>query len=129
MDTCFNALLLDAEQGLRATPRGTEIDVRLPWYRSLPISVVEVGGLKVDDRDVPTSDIRFEINGKSFDLHELPKHADEFWFVLDSAVLRLPDTKLQPGSDHEVELQLNVYPPYVPHLKWITKVKKMLRAR
>jgi Domain of unknown function (DUF6379) len=129
MDTCFNALLLDAEQGLRATSRGTEIDVRLPWYRSLPISVVEVGGLKVDDRDVPTSDIRFEINGKSFDLHDLPKHADEFWFVLDSAVLRLPDTQLQPGSDHEVELQLNVYPPYVPHLKWITKVKKMLRAR
>ena len=129
MDTCFNALLLDAEQGLRATPRGTEIDVRLPWYRSLPISVVEVGGLRVDDQDVPPGDIRFEINGKSFDLHELPRHADEFWFVLDSAVLRLPGTKLVPGSDHEVELQLNLYPPYVPHLKWVTKVKKTLRAR
>jgi hypothetical protein len=62
MDTCFNALLLDAEQGLRATPRGTEIDVRLPWYRSLPISVVEVGGLRVDDQDVPPGDIRFEIS-------------------------------------------------------------------
>ena len=129
MDTCFNALLLDAEHGLRATPRGTEIDVRLPWYRSLPISVVEVGGLRVDDQDVPPGDIRFEINGKSFDLHELPRHADEFWFVLDSAVLRLPGTKLVPGSDHEVELQLNLYPPYVPHLKWVTKVKKTLRAR
>jgi hypothetical protein len=129
MDTCFNALLLDAEQGLRATPRGTEIDVRLPWYRSLPISVVEVGGLKVDDRDVPASDIRFEVNGKSFDLHDLPAHADEFWFVLDSAVLRLPDARLQPGTDHDVELQLNLYPPYVPHLKWVTKVRKTLRAR
>jgi hypothetical protein len=129
MDTCFNALLLDAEQGLRATPRGAEIDIRLPWYRSLPISVVEVGGLKVDDRDVPASDIRFEVNGKSFDLHDLPAHADEFWFVLDSAVLRLPDARLQPGTDHDVELQLNLYPPYVPHLKWVTKVRKTLRAR
>ena len=44
-------------------------------------------------------------------------------------VLRLPDTKLQPGTDHEVELQLNIYPPYVPHLKWVTKVKKTLHAR
>jgi hypothetical protein len=129
MDTCFNALLLDAEQGLRATPRGAEIDVRLPWYRSLPVSVVEIGGLKLDDRDVPASDIRFEVNGKSFELQELPKHADEFWFVLDSAVLRLPNTQLQPGKAHEVELQLNLYPPYVPHLKWVTKVRKTLRVR
>jgi hypothetical protein len=129
MDTCFNALLLDAQNGLRATPGGAEIDIRLPWYRSLPVSVVEVGSLKVDDRDVPSSDIRFEVNGKSFDLHELPSNPGEFWFVLDSAVLRLPDTKLQPGTDHDVELQLNLYPPYVPHLKWVTKVRKTLRAR
>lgn len=129
MDTCFNAGLLDAQNGLRATPRGAEIDIRLPWYRSLPVSVVEVGSLSVDGRDVASSEIRFEVNGKTFDLHELPSHPGEFWFVLDSAVLRLPDTKLQPGTDHEVELQLNIYPPYVPHLKWVTKVKKTLRAR
>ncbi len=129
MDTCFNALLLDSENGLRATPQGAEIDVRLPWYRSLPVSVVEVGGLKLDERDVPLSDIRFDVNGKSFALPELPSHPGEFWFVLDSAVLRLPETHLQPGTDHDVELQLNLYPPYVPHLKWVTKVRKILRAR
>lgn len=129
MDTCFNAMLLDAQNGLRATPRGAEIDVRLPWYRSLPVSVVEVGSLSIDGKDVPSSDIRFEVNGKSFDLHELPQHPGEFWFVLDSAVLRVPEAKLQPGTDHDVELQLNLYPPYVPHLKWVTKVRKTLHAR
>lgn len=129
MDTCFNALLLDAERGLRSTPNGAEIDVRLPWYRSLPVSVVEVGSLKVDDDDVASSDIRFEINGKSFGLHELPARFDDVWFVLDSAVLRLSEVHLKPGTDHDVELQLNLYPPYVPHLKWVTKVRKTLRAR
>jgi hypothetical protein len=129
MDTWFNALLLDAQNGLRATPRGAEIDIRLPWYRSLPVSVVEVGSLKVDDHEVAANDIRFEVNGKSFALAELPTHAGEFWFVLDSAVLRLPETRVQPGTDHDVELQLNLYPPYVPHLKWVTKVRKTLRAR
>ena len=129
MDTCFNALLLDAERGLRATPNGIEIDVRLPWYRSLPVSVVEIGSLRVDDQVVAASDIRFEINGKSFDLNELPARSDEFWFVLDAAVLRLPKARFEPGTDHEVELQLNVYPPYVPHLKWVTKVRRTLRAR
>jgi hypothetical protein len=129
MDTCFNALLLNAERGLRATPNGAEIDVRLPWYRSLPVSVVEVGSLKVDEQDVASSDIRFELNGKSFELQDLPAHSGEFWFVLDAAVLRLPEIRLKPGTDHEVELQLNLYPPYVPHLKWVTKVRRTLRAR
>lgn len=129
MDTCFNALLLNPERGLRATPNGAEIDVRLPWYRSLPVSVVEVGSLKVDEQDVASSDIRFELNGKSFELRDLPAHSGEFWFVLDAAVLRLPEIRLQPGTDHEVELQLNLYPPYVPHLKWVTKVRRTLRAR
>ena len=129
MDTCFNALLLDEQQGLRASPKGAEIDVRLPWYRSLPVSVVEIGSLKLDDQDVPAGDIRFEVNGKSFGLQELPSRSDEVWFVLDSAVLRLPKARLQPGSEHDVELQLNLYPPYVPHLKWVTKVRKTLRAR
>ena len=129
MDTCFNALLLNAERGLRATPNGAEIDVRLPWYRSLPVSVVEVGSLKVDGQDVAPGDIRFEINGKSFELKDLPAHSGEFWFVLDAAVLRLPGVRLEPGTDHEVELQLHLYPPYVPHLKWVTKVSRTLRAR
>ena len=129
MDTCFNALLLDAERGLRATLKGAEIDIRLPWYRSLPVSVAEVGSLKVDGQDVPSSEIRFEINGKSFELQELPAQPGEFWFVLDAAVLRLPGLHLEPGTDHDVELQLNIYPPYVPHLKWVTKVRKTLRAR
>ena len=129
MDTCFNALFLDEKNGLRATPRGTEIDVRLPWYRSLPVSVVEVASLEIDGKAVPLGDIRFEINGKSIPLAELPAHYGEFWFVLDSAVLRLPNTPLAAGTDHDVELQLNVYPPYVPHLTWITKVRKTIRAQ
>ena len=129
MDTCFNALFLDEKHGLRATARGAEIDVRLPWYRSLPVSVIEVASLALDGSQVPANDIRFEINGKSFALDELAAQTSEFWFVLDSAVLRLPQVRLQPGSDHEVELQLNVRPPYVPHLNWITRMRKTIRAQ
>lgn len=129
MDTCFNALFLDDRNGLRATAHGAEVDVRLPWYRSLPLSVVEVASLTVDGAAIPTEAIRFEINGKSFALGELRAQDEEFWFVLDSAVLRLPSTQLQPGTTHDVELQLNLYPPYVPHLTWITKVRKSIRAQ
>lgn len=128
MDTCFNALLLD-EKGLRATPRGAELDIRLPWYRSLPISVIEIASLTVDGEPIAAADIRFEINGKSFSLDELPAQYHEFWYVLDSAILRLPKTQLAAGTDHDVEIQLNVYPPYVPHLNWVTKVRRTIRAQ
>ena len=40
-----------SDNGLRATPTGYRIDVRLPWYRSLPVSTVEVGEVSIDGRD------------------------------------------------------------------------------
>lgn len=129
MDTAFNALFLDVQNGLRATPRGAEIDIRLPWYRSLPISVIEVPVVSVDGTTVAPADVRFEVNGHAYRLDELSAHYQEFWFVLDTAVLRLPGVQLTPGSDHDVEVQLNVYPPYVPHLTWVTRVKKTIRAQ
>ena len=128
METIFNALLLN-ERGLRATPQGVEIDVRLPWYRALPVSVVEIAALSVDGQPVDTSTLRFEINGKSFGMSELAEQVQDFWFVLDSAVLRLPTLQLARGTEHTVELQLNLYPPYIPHLTWVTQSRKVIRAQ
>jgi Domain of unknown function (DUF6379) len=127
MDNNFSALLLN-ERGLRAGPQGLEIDVRLPWYRSMPLSVVEVAALSVDGKPVPLQGVRFEINARSFGLDELAAQIGEFWFVLDRAVLRIPGAALASGSEHRVELQLNLYPPYIPHLTWVTRSTKTLRV-
>lgn len=127
MDNNFSALLLN-DKGLRAGRQGLELDVRLPWYRSMPLSVVEVASLRVDGKAVPLESIRFEVNEKSFRLRELPEQIGEFWFVLDRAVLRLPDMQVVTGSEHQVELQLNLYPPYIPHLTWVTQATKNLCA-
>jgi hypothetical protein len=128
VDNNFSALLLN-DQGLRAGPKGLELDVRLPWYRSMPLSVVEIASLRVDGQAVPLAEIRFEVNEKSFRLDELPGQIGEFWFVLDRAVLRVPATPVAAGSTHQVELQLNLYPPYIPHLTWVTRATKNLRAQ
>jgi hypothetical protein len=127
MENNFSALLLH-EQGMRTSVDGVEIDVRLPWYRSMPLSVVEVASLSVDGRAIPPQDIRFEINAQSFRLDQLAELTNEFWFVLDRAVLRLPAAAAGAGPEHEVELQLNLYPPYIPHLTWVTRVTKTLRV-
>ncbi|MFM2289803.1 MAG: hypothetical protein RL684_2946 [Pseudomonadota bacterium] len=128
MDNNFSALLLN-ESGLRAGRSGLEIDVRLPWYRSMPLSVVEVASLAIDGQPVEPASIAFEINGKSFALAQLPEQVGEFWFVLDDAVLRVAGVPVRAGETHSVELQLNLYPPYIPHLTWVTRAKKSARVQ
>ncbi|MCX7675889.1 MAG: DUF6379 domain-containing protein [Alteraurantiacibacter sp.] len=102
------------EEGLAATPAGTRLAMRLPWYRSLPFSVVEVAGLTIDGQGVDLSDARVEYGGTSWPLTENGEKVDTFWFVRDSAFLVLPSLRLEPGSRHEVSLTLRLSPPYIP---------------
>ncbi len=127
MENNFSRLLLN-DRGLRVGEAGTEIDVRLPWYRSLPLSVVDVGYLGIDGAEVPKEAMRLRVNGKCFDLGELPDRTEEFWFVLDTAVLQVSWPTNADRPSHEVDLQLDLYPPYIPHLKWVTRAKRTLRT-
>ncbi len=128
MENNFSHRLLN-DAGLRVGNDRLEIDVRLPWYRSLPLSVVDVFALSVDGRAVEKERMRFRINDKSLALDDLKDQVEEFWFVLDPAVIevRMPVT----GADapHEIELQLDLYPPYIPHLRWVTRAKRSLRPQ
>ena len=126
MENNFSHSLL-SESESRMSPDGIELGVRLPWYRALPLSVVEVASLTVDGQPVPTNDIRFMINGKSFALDALADLTEEVWYVLDSGILTL-HTAVEPRADHEVALQLNLYPPYIPGLVWVTKARCTIRT-
>jgi hypothetical protein len=78
---------------------------------------------------VPPDAVRFEVNGKTFALGELPGQVGEFWFVLDDAVLHVAGVPAGEGETHTVELQLNLYPPYIPHLTWVTRATKSMRVQ
>ncbi len=86
-----------------------ELRVRSPWYRSLPLSSIDVA-LIVDGAEVPADRIRFCVEERDFTLDELHDLHDEFWFVLDPARLRV--SGVEPG-DHEVELTLSLRIPYL----------------
>jgi len=105
------------EEGLEATAGGLRLAMRLPWYRSLPFSTVEVGPLEIDGQPVDLSDAVIEYDGKSWPLSQNGEQVNEFWFVRDSAFLLLPSCKADAGSMHEVSLNLFVNPPYIPGMK------------
>jgi hypothetical protein len=105
------------EEGLCATPKGLRLAMRLPWYRSLPFSTVEVASLTIDDAPVDLSRVRVEYQDHSWSLAEMAEQVDAFWFVRDSAFLLLPGATAKAGEEHRVALTLNVNPPYIPGMK------------
>jgi hypothetical protein len=111
----------------RRTATGAVLDIRLPWYRALPLSTVEVASLRIDGREVSAERMRFELNGRTYRLAEMGEQVKEYWFVTDSAFLHVDDAALL-GDGHTVELTLNLYPPYIPHLTWVTRSQQTLRA-
>lgn len=125
MDSNF-ARSLVSDAGIRARPGGVDVDVRLPWYRAMPLSIVEVASLTIDGQPVPPEAIGFEINGKTHPLAALPELTGEVWYVLDAAVLHVA-APFAAGSEHRVELTLNLYPAYIPGLTWVTRAAATYR--
>jgi hypothetical protein len=115
--------------GIVATPAGVRIDIRLPWYRSLPLSTVEVGEVRIDGKLIDPGNIVFELEKKRFVLGQLAEEVNTVWYVLDSAYLDLADGSWNVGDELEVSVTLILYPPYIPGLKRMTVQSKNLRLR
>lgn len=105
------------EEGLSATPEGLRLAMRLPWYRSLPFSIVEIDSVHIDGAPVDLSDAKVEFDGSVWPLKDLGEQINAFWFVRDSAFLHIPGQHAEPGSEHEVALSLFMSPPDIPGMK------------
>lgn len=97
------------------------LDVRLPWYRTLPLSVVEIAALDVDGQPVALDGARLELEGHSHALSSLPQLTTVQWFVQDSALLHVDLPGFDPAAAHEIALLIKLYPPYIPMLVWVTR--------
>jgi|RhiMethySRZTD1v2_1073278.scaffolds.fasta_scaffold40488_5 uncharacterized protein DUF6379 len=113
---------------LRATQKGFSVGVRLPWYRTVPLSTVELVSLKLDEHAIDAGQIRFAINGGEWKLEELPALTEEQWFVIDTADLRVIDQQVERGSEHDVEVVLAVYPPYIKGLRRLLRWSRRMKV-
>ncbi len=64
--------------------------LRMPWYRSLPLSSLE--GLEVTLDGVPTAsdELRVSLDGATYSLGDLPPLHDRWWYVADAAEVQGP---------------------------------------
>ena len=116
------------EEGLSATPEGLRLAMRLPWYRSLPFSIVEIDSVHIDGTPADLSDAKVEFDGAVWPLKDLGEQTNAFWFVRDSAFLHLPGQSAAPGNEHEVALSMFISPPYIPGMKRANTQTQTLRV-
>lgn len=105
---------LIVEDSLRVLENGYAFDVRLNWYRSLPLSSVEILEVKLDGQPVPPDSIEFQINQRHYSLKDLLEKFDEYWFVQDHAglLIRQPGRVLL-GEMHSIEVEISLRFPYM----------------
>lgn len=102
------------DNSLCVSEAGFEFKVRTHWYRSLPLSCVEKLAVQLDGESIEPQRIRFCVNDKEHGLDDLADLVDEFWFVQDSAVVKvqLPGS-VRVGEEHAIEVELILRAPYI----------------
>jgi hypothetical protein len=88
---------------------GIAVSVQLPWYRSLWLSAVDDVEVTVNGAPVPKDRLRFELNGRSYRIEELPEQSETLWFVADRPdVVAHLDEVPAPGEAITVEVVLTM---------------------
>ena len=100
---------LFSEKDVHRRPDGLAVSVQIPWYRSLWLSAVDGVDVVLNGEEVPREWLRFELNGRSYRVDELPEQWDTLWFVADRPdVVILLDDVPEPGAKITVEVVLTM---------------------
>jgi hypothetical protein len=98
---------------LTAHEDGFSFDLRMPWYRALPLSSVEGLEVRIDGEPVPSEELRLSLGGREYRLSDLPPLYDDWWYVADPAEVRAP----RPGGlslgEHELDVTIALRIPYI----------------
>ncbi len=105
--------LILREDAVRASKDGLDVDVRIPWYRSLPASSIIALRISVDGRAFGPDDLTVSIGDEDYAFADLAGAWDHVWFVQDPAVVHLPGVHAQPGSTVTVSAEIGLRFPYI----------------
>lgn len=91
---------------------GFNLDLRINYYRGLPLSSVQKIELTIDGEKIPEYLMMFELNGKCFAISQLPELYSEYWGIKTPAHLRVFNYGLAPG-EHDVGVRIEYKSPYM----------------
>ncbi|MCF6509453.1 hypothetical protein E9549_18895 [Blastococcus sp. MG754426] len=105
------------EEGFRPLEDGRTggvVEVRMPYYRGLALSMVEAVDLVLDGQPVPPSRTTLTVHGNTYTFDQLPRTTDDRWEMGERAQLAFEtDEPLGPG-EHDVAVAVRLRISYMP---------------
>ncbi len=99
--------------GVRAEPGGVAVEVRMPWYRSLPLSAISTIAITVDGQAVDPAATVIDVCGRSFRPAELHSHHELVWFIQDPATVHVQVPNVKAGETHSIGAGIGLRLPYI----------------
>ena len=101
------------DNALTATETDVQVKFQSHWYRSLPLSCMEVE-LTINGEKIDNSQLEVEANGNRYTVSQMPELDKEWLFITDAATLHVKNRQpLQKGKQYEVALKLDLFIPYI----------------
>ncbi len=110
----FDELMISGEElySVADGGPGVRMNIRLPWYRSLPLSCLERLEVDIDGERADRDGVTVSLYGETHGLEEAAKCHTVSWFVLDTANVHVrTQSELAPGR-HRVDLTMGLRIPY-----------------
>jgi hypothetical protein len=108
---CENSLRQRVENG---EPKGFSVDVRLPYYRALGLSMIEQIALTIDGEPVARERITLNVAAGRFAVAQLGAAHDARWGFGEVGRLEVDGALPQQGVDHEVQVEQHLRISYLP---------------
>ena len=97
-----------AYEGVEA---GFSFRIRFTAYRGTHLSCIEDFHVTLDGQEVDPGQLRFCLNGKEFLVEQLKDLYQEYWYIRDSAVIKVLSGKTLKG-DHRIGINYRYRIPY-----------------
>lgn len=94
---------------------GYSFCVRMPFYRSFPLSCLFDFELYVDNMRVNLADLTFTLDDKEYEITALSELTDIWWGMFDEAKLIVNKEGGLSEGKHIVDLTIKVRFPYIPN--------------
>ena len=110
----FDELLINGNElyPKRTFDEGVRLKIRLPWYRSLPLSCVERVDVIIDGEKISRDNTFLNLYGQHHTMDEVLKQHNTVWFVLDTANIIVNTDKPLEVGNHDVSVEMKLRVPY-----------------
>ncbi|EOH88382.1 C-glycoside deglycosidase beta subunit domain-containing protein [Enterococcus pallens] len=93
---------------------GYEVQLRIPYYRGLPMSCVEVIDLTVDGEEVANEDMAITVKGETFTFAELPTAINHRWEMIETITVFVKKPGGLAEGEHKVHAFVSLRISYLP---------------